>query len=75
LADISTKEPGVSSREGAASRALVVALRRSHIHAVVIPSQEHFSRFGGMHRPMCTVIKMKTGADVPVISGSGRGGR
>ncbi|MGH3752186.1 MAG: hypothetical protein ACRDRP_05720 [Pseudonocardiaceae bacterium] len=30
------------------------------------------ARFGGMYRPMCTVIEMETGADVPAMSGSSR---
>lgn len=48
LADTYTEQPGVSSRAGAAFSALVKALRRPHIHAIVIPSPGRFSRFGGM---------------------------
>jgi hypothetical protein len=68
LADAYTEQPDVSSREGAAFSALLEALRRPHIHAVVIPSPEHFSRFGGMYQAMRTVIQMETGADVLVMS-------
>jgi hypothetical protein len=68
LADVYTEQPDVSSREGAAFDALVEALRRPHIHAVVIPSPEHFSRFGGMYRAMRTVIGAETSADVLVVS-------
>jgi hypothetical protein len=75
LANVYFKELGVFSGEGTASSALVNALHRPHLHAVVVRSQEHFSRFGGMYRPMCTVIKSETDADIPVMSGSGRGGR
>jgi hypothetical protein len=68
LADVYTEQPDVSSREGAAFSALIEALRRPHIHAVVIPSPGHFSRFGGMYRAMRTVIETETGADVLVMS-------
>jgi hypothetical protein len=68
LAGMYTEQPDVSSREGAAFSAMVKALRRPHIHAVVIPSPGHFSRFDGMYRAMCTVIETATGADVLVMS-------
>ena len=75
LADTYTEQPDVSaSREGAAFRALVEALRRPHIHTVIIPTPEHFSRFGGMYRAMRAVIGMETGADVLVMSTKGVGG-
>jgi hypothetical protein len=67
LADVYIEQPDVSSREGAAFSALVEALRRPHIHAVVIPSPGHFSRFGGMYQAMRTVIETETGADVLVM--------
>jgi hypothetical protein len=71
LADIYTEQQlDVSSREGAAFRAPVEALRRSHIHTVIISTPEHFSRFGGMYRAMCAVIDMETGADVPNQGGA-----
>lgn len=38
LADVSTEQPDVSSREGAAFRAPVQALRHPHIHTVIIPT-------------------------------------
>jgi hypothetical protein len=68
LANTYTEQFDVSSREGAAFSAMVKALRRPHIHAVVIPSRGHFSRFDGMYRGMCTVIETETGADVLVMS-------
>jgi hypothetical protein len=68
LADTYIEQSDVSSREGAAFSALVEALRRPHIHAVVIPSTGHFSRFGGMYEAMRTMIKTETGADVLVMS-------
>jgi hypothetical protein len=68
LADVYIEQPCVSSHEGAAFSALVEALRRPHIHAVVIPSPGHFSRFGGMYHAMRTVIETETGADVLVMS-------
>lgn len=67
LADVYTEQPDVSSREGTAFSALVEALRRPHIHAVVIPSPGHFSRFGGIYHAMRTVIETETGADVLVM--------
>jgi hypothetical protein len=74
LGDVYTEHTDVpASREGAAFRALVEALRRPHIRAVVIPSPEHFSRFGGMHRAMCTVIDVETGLDVLIMSNRGGG--
>ena len=57
LAATYTEQPDVSSREGAAFSALVEALRRPHIHALVIPSPGHFCRFGGMYRAMRTAIE------------------
>ncbi|MGH3874922.1 MAG: hypothetical protein ACRDSR_26040 [Pseudonocardiaceae bacterium] len=72
LADTYTEQqPDVSSREGAAFRALVEALRRPHIHTVIIPTPEHFSRLRGMYRAMRTVIEVETGADVLVMSSMG----
>jgi hypothetical protein len=69
LADVYTEhQPDVSSREGAAFRALVEVLRRSHISTVIIPTPKHFSRFGGMYRAMCAVIDMETGADVLIMA-------
>ncbi|MGH4011633.1 MAG: hypothetical protein ACRDTH_26295 [Pseudonocardiaceae bacterium] len=74
MADVYTEQqPDVSCREGAAFCALVEALRRPHIHAVIIPTPEHFSRFGGMYRAMCAVINVETGADVLIMSNEGRG--
>ncbi|MGH3999646.1 MAG: hypothetical protein ACRDTJ_19555 [Pseudonocardiaceae bacterium] len=40
---------------------------------MIIPTPEHFSRFGGMYRAMRTVIDMETGADVLIMSNEGRG--
>lgn len=40
-----------ASRARVAFRPLVEAPRRPHVNAVVIPSPDHFSRFGGMYRP------------------------
>jgi hypothetical protein len=75
LADIYTEQqPDVSSREGAAFSVLVEALRRPHLHTVIIPTPEHFSRFGGMYRAMRTVIEVETGGDVLVMSSMGVGG-
>ncbi|MGH3751865.1 MAG: hypothetical protein ACRDRP_04055 [Pseudonocardiaceae bacterium] len=74
LVDVYTEQLDVSSREGAAFRALVEALRRPHLHTVIIPTQWHFSRFYGMYRAMCAVIGMETGADVLIMSGMGGGG-
>lgn len=62
MADVYTEEPGVSSREGAAFSALVDALRRPHIHAVVIPSTPHFSRFGG---PLVVTPGVRTDPERP----------
>lgn len=70
LADMYTEEVDVSSREGAAFRALVEALRRPHITTVIIPA-EQFSRFGGMSRAMCTAIAVETGDDLLIMSGRG----
>jgi hypothetical protein len=71
LADIYTEQPDVSSREGTAFRALIEALRRPHITTVIIPTPEHFSRFGGMYRAMCALINVETGADVLIMSNKG----
>jgi hypothetical protein len=72
--DVYTEHPNVpASREGAAFRALVEALRRPHIRTVIIPTPEHFSRFGGMYRPMCTAIAVETGADIVMMSECGGG--
>lgn len=60
-----------ASREGAAFRALAEALRRPHVNTVIIPMPEHFSRFGGMYRAMCTAIAVETGADIVIMSGGG----
>jgi hypothetical protein len=68
LADVYTEQTDVPSREGAAFRALVEALRRPHINTVIIPAPEHFSRFGGMYRAMYTAIDVETGADVLIMS-------
>jgi hypothetical protein len=68
LADVYMEQPGAFSRERAAFSAMVKALRRPHIQAVVIPSLGHFSRFGGMYRAMRTVIETETGAEVLVMS-------
>ncbi len=73
LADVYTEQPDVSFREGAAFRARVEALRRPHIHTVIIPTAEHFSRFGGMYRAMRAVIEVETGADVLIMSQRGGG--
>jgi hypothetical protein len=75
LADTYTEQPEVSSREGAAFSTLVEALRRPHIHTVVIPSAGHFSRFGGIYRVMRTLIETETGADVLVVSDRTKGVR
>jgi hypothetical protein len=75
LADTYTEQPEVSSREGAAFSALVEALRHPHIHAVVIPSAGHFSRFGGMYQTMRTLIETKTGAHMLVMSDRTKGAR
>lgn len=74
LADVYTEQVSVPSREGAAFHALVEALRRPHINTVIIPTPEHFSRFGGMYRAMRTVIEVETGADVLIMSTKGVGG-
>lgn len=73
LADVSTEHPDVSSREGAAFRALVEALRRPHTPTVIIPAPKHFSRVCDMHRPMCPFIDVETGADLLIVSEHGRG--
>jgi hypothetical protein len=73
LADTYIEHPGASSREGAAFRALVGAAP-PHIHAVVIPSPEHFSRFG-LCRATRTLIETETGAHVLVISNRSGGAR
>jgi hypothetical protein len=75
LANIYTEHTDVpASREGAAFRALIEALRRPHIHTVIIPAPEHFSRFGGMYQAMRAVIDMETGADVLIMSNRGGDG-
>lgn len=75
LVDVYTEPADVpASREGAAFSALVEALRRPHINAVIIPTPEHFSRFGGMYRAMYAVIGMEISADVLIMSGMGGGG-
>jgi hypothetical protein len=72
LADVYIEHADVSaSREGAAFLALVEALRRPHIRTVIIPTPEHFSRFGGMYQTMRTVIETETGADVLIMSEHG----
>lgn len=58
----------VSSRERAAFRALVEALRRAHIHAVAIPSSGHFSRFDGIYQAMRILIETETGTRVLAVS-------
>jgi hypothetical protein len=74
LADTYTEHTDVpASREGAAFRALVEALRRPHIHTVIIPTPEHFSRFGGMYRALCAVINVETDADVLIMANEGGG--
>nr|MDQ3763021.1 hypothetical protein [Actinomycetota bacterium] len=55
----------------AAFRALVEVLRRPHIHTVIIPAPEHFSRFDGMYQAMRAIIDMETGADVLIMSNKG----
>ncbi|MGH3924479.1 MAG: hypothetical protein ACRDTT_16735 [Pseudonocardiaceae bacterium] len=71
LADVYIEQPDVSSRAMAAFRALVEALRRPHSNTMIIPAPEHFSRFGGMYRAMCTAIDVETGADVLIMSERG----
>lgn len=74
LADVFIDSVGVpASREGVVFSALVEALRRPHIQAVVVPGREHFSRFAGLFRAMCTVIEVETRADVLVMSHHGGG--
>lgn len=69
LTDVYAEQVDVpASREGAAFRALVDALRRPHLNTAIIPTPLHFSRFGGMYRAMCTVIAVETGADVLIVS-------
>jgi hypothetical protein len=75
LADVYTEQFDVSSREGAAFRALVEALRHPHIHAVVIPSPGHFSCFGGMYQAMRALIETETGADVLIMTDNPRDAR
>jgi hypothetical protein len=55
-------------RSGLAFSALVEALRRPHIHAVVIPSVGPFSHFSGMYRATRTVTETETDADVFIMS-------
>lgn len=74
VADTYTERPGASSREGAAFRALVEALRRPHITNVTIASPKHFSRFG-LYRAMRTLIETETGAHVLVVSDRSGGAR
>jgi hypothetical protein len=73
LAHASTEHPDVPPREWTAFRALVKALHRPHIHTVIIPAPEHFSRVGDMHRAMRTFINVETGADLLIVSEHGRG--
>jgi hypothetical protein len=74
LADVYIEHADVpASREGAAFRALVEALRCPHIRTVIIPTPEHFSRFGGMYRAMRPAIAVETGADVLIMSERGGG--
>jgi hypothetical protein len=76
LPDTHTEQPDeASSRQGAAFSQLVKALRRPHLPAIVIPSPEHFSRFGGMSPVMYTIIKIETGTDVLAMSDSDEGMR
>jgi len=71
LADVYTEQTDVpASREGAAFRALVEALRHPHITTVII-SAEHFSRFRGTSGAMCTAIATETAADIMIMSGRG----
>jgi hypothetical protein len=72
LADVYTEHTDVpASREGAVFRVLVEALRRPHITTMIIPA-EHFSRFKGMYRAMCTAIATETTADIVIMSGCRR---
>jgi hypothetical protein len=73
LANVYIERLDVSSRVGAAFRALVEALRRPHITTVIIPTPEHFSWFGGIYRARCAVIEVGTGADVLIMSSMGGG--
>ena len=74
LDDLNTEHSNVpASREGAAFRALVEALRRPHIRTVIIPTPEHFSRSGGMYQAMCTTIAGETSADIAMMSECGGG--
>jgi hypothetical protein len=74
LDDVYTEHTDVpASHDGAAFRALVEVLRRPHIRTVIIPTPEHFSRFGGMYRAMCTAIAVETGADIVIMSERGGG--
>lgn len=75
LADVYTEQPDVSSREGAAFSLLVEALRRPHIHAVIIPTPGHFSRFDGMYQAMRSLIETETGAHVLIMTDSPRDAR
>lgn len=72
LVDVYTEEVA-PSRAGAAFSALVEALRRPHIHTLIIPTHEHFSRFGNMYRAMRTVIDIETCADAMIMSNKGGG--
>lgn len=60
---------------GAVFSVLVEALRRPHIHAVVIPSPGQLCRFGGMYRARCTLIETETGAKMLVTSDRPRSAR
>ena len=68
LADTYTERTDVFSLEWAAFSALVEALRRPHIHAVIVPTSEHFSRFGGIYQAMRTLIETETGTHVLVMT-------
>ncbi|HUR02167.1 MAG TPA: hypothetical protein VM347_06495 [Nonomuraea sp.] len=71
LTDIYTEPLHVFRRS--AFGALIEALRRPEICAVVAPSPEHLSEFDGIYQAMRTLIELETCAEVVIMSDNGAG--
>ncbi|MEV6156221.1 hypothetical protein AB0L53_38345 [Nonomuraea sp. NPDC052129] len=69
LVSVYTEPPHVFRR--AAFGALIEALRRSDICAVVVPAPKHLSEFDGIYRAMRTLIELETRSEVVIMSEDG----
>jgi hypothetical protein len=72
LAEVFTdRDTGSSTEAGRAGFVVMVqALRRPGVYGVLVPSLRHFSRFPGVHKAMCALIEVQTGARVLPIDAS-----